>query len=50
MKYEYQKLAPTEFKSNFGARIRNKVMQQAKFAANGNNLSEMEKFLQVILE
>lgn len=49
MKYEYQKNAPTEYKSNFGARIRNKVMSQAgKFAGSGgNSLTEMEKFLQV---
>lgn len=51
MKYEYQKMAPAEYKSNFGARFRSKVMQQqqSKYAASasGGALTEMEKFLQV---
>lgn len=49
MKYEYQKMAPAEYKSNFGARFRSKVMQQKFAGSSGNNLTEMEKFLQVFV-
>jgi hypothetical protein len=48
MKVEYQKMVQTEYKSNFGARFRSRVMQQAKGAGgSGTALSEIEKFLQV---